>query len=350
MQLTLFIPELIWPEPNDQLTLGKLALPGFEWLNARCEQQNTPRQACEAALAACFGLPDAAYAPLRLLGEHPPQCDGSQAKTGVWLCADPVHLRFHHERIVLADAGAFEVSEDEAQTLIAALNQTFADIGQFIMATPRRWYLHLAQATTHRAEPLTAIAGRRLAGDPLGAKSPLAGVINEIQMFLHTHPVNQQREASGQPSINSLWLWGAGSLPALEAPGFDAVWSRDPLAQGLARAASLRPRPSPPSLAALLDNADPVQRQLVVLEELLGPVLYEAPDDWKRAIQRLDADWFLPLSKAVGSQIKQLQLIAPTIYGVLRWQYQGGRWQFWKKGRTLAEIAQALASQPQASA
>ena len=35
MRLTLLVPELIWPEPNDQLTLGKLSLPGFEWLAAR---------------------------------------------------------------------------------------------------------------------------------------------------------------------------------------------------------------------------------------------------------------------------------------------------------------------------
>ena len=34
MHLTLLVPELIWPEPADQFTLGKLSAPGLEWLLA----------------------------------------------------------------------------------------------------------------------------------------------------------------------------------------------------------------------------------------------------------------------------------------------------------------------------
>jgi hypothetical protein len=53
--------------------------------------------------------------------------------------------------------------------------------------------------------------------------------MNEIQMLLHEHPVNDVRQRRGRPVINSLWFWGFGaitppascSLPALST---DDAW------------------------------------------------------------------------------------------------------------------------------
>ncbi|MFY1004846.1 hypothetical protein ACNF5F_25790, partial [Escherichia coli] len=33
---------------------------------------------------------------------------------------------------------------------------------------------------------------------------------SEVQMLLHTHPVNGTREAEGAPPVNSFWLSGCG--------------------------------------------------------------------------------------------------------------------------------------------
>ena len=68
VRLTLLVPELIWPEPNDQLTLGKLSVPGFEWLAARANFERQAKQPFETALAAQFGLDAAPFGALRLLG------------------------------------------------------------------------------------------------------------------------------------------------------------------------------------------------------------------------------------------------------------------------------------------
>ena len=154
MRLTLLVPELIWPEPNDQLTLGKFSEPGFEWLAAHSTFERQSRRPFETALAQQFGLDDAPFGPLRLLGEAAAQHPGDAH----WLCADPVHLRFHHERIILADAGAFDLEIDEAQAITTSLNKEFADIGQFHVATSRRWYLKLNTAVNHNAEPISKIA------------------------------------------------------------------------------------------------------------------------------------------------------------------------------------------------
>lgn len=340
MRLTLLVPELIWPEPNDQLTLGKLAAPGFEWLATRAAFERQARVAFETALARQFSLDNAPFGALRLRGEAASQPAGDDH----WLCADPVHLRFHHERIILADAGAFDLEEDEAYAIVASLNTEFADIGQFHVSTARRWYLRLNTPVDHHAEPISTIAGRRLDNELTDKNGVLTRWLNEVQMYLHGHPVNERRQAAGKPPVNSLWLWGGGSLPTLAKPDFSTVWSNNPLATGMASASGTPTLACPGGLTTLLANAAAEQNQLVVLDSLLPPVLYEDGPGWRDAWQALDNDWFVPLRAALGRQVEILTIVAPTIYGQLTWTLHGkDRWKFWRKARPMQAIAKELA-------
>ena len=351
MRLTLLVPELIWPEPADQFTLGKLAAPGFEWLiaHARCEQQ--PRRPFESALADCCGLNPAPLGALRLLGEG-----NEAARRGHWLCADPVHLRFHQERIILADAGAFELDDEEALAIIESLNVEFADIGQFHAASAKRWYLRLNAipqgnffqgAVNHVSAPISAVAGRRVDSELPKGDSTLTRWLNEVQMFLHGHPVNERRQAEGKPAVNSMWLWGSGELGGTTlapATKFSSLWTDNPLATGLARSLEM-------PLHAPVENLSTVLLQggdspLLVVDQLLQCVLYENGDGWRQAFEKLEIDCFMPLKNALGSKVDRIDLIAPTIYGQLHYTLTAGeRWKFWKKGQPVAAIAQQLADQ-----
>ncbi len=337
MHLTLLVPELIWPEPADQFTLGKLSAPGLEWLLARAGLERQPRRPFETVLTNCFGLAAAPCGALRLLGEG-----RDEARSGHWLCADPVHLRFHQERIILADAGAFDLADDEAQGIVEALNAEFADIGQFHVASARRWYLKLNVAVDHPVEPISAVAGRRVDGELAGNALPLTRWLNEVQMFLHGHPVNERRQAAGQPVVNSLWLWGGGSLPTSPTPEFSAVFSNNPLAAGLARAAGLPLFDCPAALAGVFPSGG--EQPLVVLDQLLSRVLYEDGEGWRGDFEQLESDWFAPLKKTLGSKVDRISLIAPTVYGELRYTLTGGdRWKLWKRSKAIAETAKELA-------
>lgn len=339
MHLTLLVPELIWPEPADQFTLGKLSAPGLEWLLAHGQLERRPRRPFENVQADCFGLAAPPFGALRLLGEGRPA-----ARSGHWLCADPVHLRFHHERIILADAGAFELDETEAHSLAASLNGEFADIGEFHVVSARRWYLKLNAAVDHPVAPISAVAGRRVDGDLNGNALPLTRWLNEVQMFLHGHPVNEQRQREGKPTINSLWLWGGGALPSPARPALSGLWSDNPLAAGLALASDIPLHERPASLAAFLPAAGPAP--LLVLDQLLPRVLYEDGEGWRRSLEQLEADWFAPLRKALGSKVDRISLIAPTVYGALQYTVTGGeRWKFWKKAEALPALAHRLAEQ-----
>lgn len=347
MRLTVLVPDLLWPEPGDKETLADLPCPGLEWLLARGEVRREAPVHSESTLAACFGIAGKPpLAALRLLGE-PLTGYGPNAREGYWLCADPVHLRFHHERIVLADAGAFDLTDDEAHALAIALNQTFADIGEFHVTAARRWYLRLHAPVDHEAAPLSAVAGRRMDGDlPEGGQpSSLRRWLNEIQMFLHGHPVNEARQAAGQPAINSLWLWGGGSLAESQAPAFTSVWSSAPLAVGLARATRIPALGLPDRLATLLAAPEAGDHPLVVLDSLQGPVLYEDGDGWRSALQALEAAWFSPLRQALGGRVTAIDLVAPTIYGQLTWTIGAGdRWKLWRRPQALAALATHFAT------
>ncbi|PKO88461.1 MAG: hypothetical protein CVU16_13865 [Betaproteobacteria bacterium HGW-Betaproteobacteria-10] len=340
MRLTLLVPELIWPEPADQFTLGEISAPGLAWLLAHAAGQQQPRRPFENVLADSFGLSQAPLAALRLLGEN-----NEAARRGHWLCADPVHLRFHQERIILADAGAFELEDDEAQAIIAALNAEFADIGQFHAATARRWYLRLNATVNHVSAPISAVAGRRVESELPKGDSTLTRWLNEVQMFLHLHPINERRQAAGKPAVNSMWLWGAGEMgDTTIAPTakFSSVWTDNPLAAGLARHLEIPLHAPAENLGAVFAAGD--DAPLLVVDHLLQCVLHENGEGWRQAFETLETDYFMPLKKALGNKVDRIDLIAPTLYGQLHYTLTPGeRWKFWKKPQPIAATAQQLA-------
>src|SRR5664279_2433619 len=106
MQLTLLVPELIWPEPDDREAFANLTSPGLGTLLSRSRLTRRPPQSFEAMLTDAFDQPeDAPYAAFRRLGEAVTAPD---TPDGHWLCGDPVHLRYHEELLILADSGSFE--------------------------------------------------------------------------------------------------------------------------------------------------------------------------------------------------------------------------------------------------
>ena len=349
MQVTLIVPELIWPEPADRETLDFIDCPALETLLARSRLTRRAAQSLEATLADAFGQPSGApYAAFRLLGEAATTAD---ATAGYWLCCDPVHLRFHQEQLILADSASFGITEGEAQTLAGELNRELSAVGRFHVAAPERWYLELADSTLAAAldtPPLSAVAGRRI--DRLlpatAAARRLRALHNEAQMLLHAHQLNAQREDDGRLAINSLWLWGGGALPARLESDFDGVWSANPLALGLARAAGVPTHRLPVDAATLFEHAAPDTNQLVVLEDLLAPVLYQHGEAYRGALAGLEARWFAPLRAALScGKIAQLRIEASTAYAALAWQSsRREQWKLWRRAQPLAALAQELAT------
>jgi hypothetical protein len=166
-------------------------------------------------------------------------------------------------------------------------------------------------------------------------------LVNEAQMLLHAHPVNEAREARGEPPINSLWLWGAGRAPSVPAPRWRSVNADDPLVRGLARAGGVHHGPLPAGAQAWLERAPEDGRHLVVLDALRAELALARTSECGALIEAFERDWFAPLLAALrAGRIGMVTVHVPdgaesasyeTIRGDLR--------RFWRRPRPLERYA-----------
>jgi len=134
-----------------------------------------------------------------------------------WLRADPVHCLLMRDHLVLDDPAHLGLQAEEARQLLETINQHFALDGlRFFAPHPQRWYVRLERAPQLSVCPLAEAMGKSVADLlPSGAEAVLwRQRLNEAQMLLHEHPVNQVREAHDLAEVNSLWLYLPPPAPA----------------------------------------------------------------------------------------------------------------------------------------
>jgi len=338
MSIHLVIPGLVWPAATvTDLTRG-LALPALQALLGHARVTSAPAMSLEAWLGQAFGLaPETLpHAALRRLGEA-----DHAAVDGEWLCADPVHLHFARERLLLSDASDLALTAGEAAALITSLNDFFGEaepgLGRFEAGAPERWYLRLAEPARARFVALNDVVGRPVAPFlPEGEDARRwQRLVSEAQILLHDHPVNRAREAAGGRAVNSVWLWGGGHLPARLAAPARTVHADAVLARGLARAAGLEP---------VSPHALPAGDALVVLDALQLPALHLDIERWQQTLLRLEADWFAPLLTALkAGRTGALRISAPGDRTTLELTLgAASRWKFWQRPRALDSLTAIL--------
>jgi len=285
MNCHLLVPDLFWPASAGNEPYRGLELPALETLLARGRRLRTPGASLERWLAGHYRLADALP-----LAAYSLRGDGGDPGEDWWMCADPVNLRFHGDRLLLADASRLAITPDESRECLAALNTHFSDEGiSFVAPRPERWYLRTAHETRLQSAPTSEVAGRNveaflLQGDESARWRKL---MNEAQMVLHQQPCNDFRERQARPAVNGIWVWGPGRLQQLAA-SYEGLWSDHPLAAGLAAASGAAARSLPASGAQLL-HARPTGMHLVVLA--LPPTAYGDLANWRNAVAKIDQSW-----------------------------------------------------------
>ena len=314
-------------------------VPGLELLLARGRTQHSESRPLEAWLQEAFGLGDEPLAA----GAATLVAHGGEPGGDCWGRADPVHLRLMRERLIVVPSPAFALSQEEADDLVRELNRHFEPTLSLRALEPARWCARLdSQLAFDAGAPLEA-AGRdvdltmRIGGE---AGRRWSTLVNEIQMLLHAHPVNQAREARGEPAVNSLWLWGVGKRPQVGDSRWQSVSANDPLALGLARLAGARQQPLPDSARAWLEHAPAEGRHLVVLDALRGPVALGQSAEYRACIDALERDWFAPLLGALREgRVGMLTVRVPDNLGATFETIRGDLRRFWRRPRALEKYA-----------
>ena len=288
--------------------------PALELLLARGRRQSAPAQRLETWVEQAFGLDAMPAGALTLLG-----C-GRNPGEASWARADPVHLQLMREHVIVVPGEALEISGDESGALCEALNAHFPGMN-FTACDPRRW---CAQVPALNDASALDAAGRKV--EPPRAAGPL---LNEVQMLLHGHPVNEAREARGEPPVNSLWLWGAGRAPSRAQGPWQSVCADEPLALGAARLAGARHRALPRSAADWLERLPADGRHLAVLDARRTPLL------------ELEKQWFEPLLAALrGGRIGMLTVHIPDAAAALSFEtIRADLRRFWRRAKPIESYA-----------
>lgn len=154
-----------------------------------------------AALAAADGLPGDAAA--------------------CWGLMTPSHWQVGRDQIVLRDPAELDLDDAQSRALFDAVRPLFESEGWAVdWGAPLRWY-----ARHDSLGGLATASLDRVIGRPIDAWLPdrLAGrtarrLQSEVQMLLHDHPINVEREAQGALPVNSFWLSGTGGGVGVTAP------------------------------------------------------------------------------------------------------------------------------------
>ncbi len=174
-------------------------------------------------------MPAEGLAALRFWGQ-------TGERSGAWMAAaDPVHLEARLDHLCLYALREDDISPANVRDIFDYLQKILGDDERYAFARLGRLAYLRGEATIATADVSPdAVDGRAPdefmpAGDDATTHDLL---LSELQMALHDHEVNQQRVASGKLPVNSIWLWGGGSVAERAARPIPPLFADDPLFRG----------------------------------------------------------------------------------------------------------------------
>ncbi|HWU33819.1 MAG TPA: hypothetical protein VN023_01220 [Methylovorus sp.] len=252
--------------------------------------------------------------------------DGLDTSADYVMFAQPVHLQLRRDSFTIASE-TLGLQQAESEAFLTLLNQHFAGQGLTFMASPHchhRWYVRLQSTPAIQTTAADVAVGRDIR--PLLPRGRDAAFwnafLNEVQMLLFDHPLNQAREARGELAVSGVWVYGGGVLPARPEATMPALFAEDAVARGLAILHASLCHEVPQDVHSVLQSEAPLV--CLVPVESAGAVVNDLPFLWQALRQgRLR---HLELAIAMGDRVLQCKID--------KWD----TWKFWRKSRPWTEV------------
>lgn len=292
MDCTLLIPHLLPPMAQAEALWRTVDAPLLKIFLARAKMTRSAETSSEEWLCSAFDIArhqDFPLAPILAAD------DALNAASGYWLCATPVHLETRRNALVLTDPDSLDITPEESTALAATLAAHLRDEGIHLHAPrPDNWFLQCEAIASITTTNLGTTVGRDVRTFlPGGQHSPRwHRILTEMQMLLHSHAINAAREARGQLPINSVWLWGGGTLPARSVAPFTRAWSDDATVRALAHHSGCPVKPLP---ARIMPEIWTSGSSLLSFETLALQLRQGDVQAWSNAAVTLSRDWLIPL-------------------------------------------------------
>jgi len=319
------------------------ALPGFEHA-ARFGRKERIEGGWRSWLARWLGRDDlASLAPAAVAA-----AEVFPTSSTVWI-ATPVHLIASLTRLHLDRHGILRLSGEDLASFATDFARTFdepefkiksIDSGEFIIQS-------LATLDVATIEPARAAAGDLEMSLPKGRDAAVLRRLGaELEMWLHSHPINEARVRRGELPVSTLWIWGGGAAigdsyrtapqgPAASAPHrlSDVAFGSDPYLTGLWRLHGGECHPLPERLPDLSTHPH-AHRAALVME--ISPLLHANPH-WTvfEALAGLDHRFISPaLAELRRGAVASVVLVANDMQ--LRIQ-RSDRLKFWRRRQSGVE-------------
>jgi len=234
--------------------------------------------------------------------------EGGVARDGTWMNISLVHFSAGLNDVQIFPAD--DVAEEQLQQLMSALQPLLSLSGFELHRTASgRWYLWCETVLDVEIPAVErGFSTRSYNVLPAGRDAAaLRRLLTEIQMVLHQHPVNQQREAHGMPSLNAAWLSGAGALTSATTSTLQRIVSDEPYVMGLCEFVNANCFPVPGDVNELLQSRSD---DMVIIMQV-------------QDAEQFDSQWLRPLLSAVNrGQVELFHLYLDHV----RLTLNGGRW------------------------
>ena len=196
--------------------------------------------------------------------------------------------------------------------------------GQFLLE------LHGFDAPLHYPHPLSVLGK---AANPYVEQSrgnlDWYRLLNEVQMFLHQHQINQARLRAGLLPINSLWFWGGGAKPPPASIKL-ACYCDEPLLARLTSSLGLAT-----AGLAEIDQLGAEEDALVIDLSLLELLKDGRPSDIGTSLRAIENNLFRPLLRLIERDGKRLTLRSGYVYDFTLGRFAALR--FWRRPRALSD-------------
>lgn len=331
--LTVFIPGLFGPDiavhPDDIPDLSALS-----WILTKGDQHTTKADSASYSLCELFGLsPSENDFPVAAISRL---SDDNQHPQGLWLRADPVHVKTDRDGLILIDNNQFTMSQHDALALAADINIVLETCGlELEVPVPTRWYLRIKDDIEIKTTPVDAIVGRDILPFMPGSdgRINLVQLMNDIQMTLHDSDINKKREQEKKLPINSLWFWGYGELPKIIDRQWSFVMSDEMLAKGLSMVAAT-PFEELPERYHEIIKKDDNYNGLLVISSCKQYSHYHDLEGWLEALMLYESNWFQPLMESLKRRELDQLYIKTDKYSISL--DKSSRYKFWKKQKSIA--------------
>ncbi len=246
------------------------------------------------------------------------------------LLCQATHLKPDMRNAFVVPLDQSSKTQEDISNIIKGLSSLFKDDCTITELPDGLYFMRLkhCQAPAH-FPPILSVIGRKV--DPYIKQSrqalPWYRLINEMQMFMHSHEVNQKRLLEGLLPINSLWCWGAGEYVMPSNPEIQCYCDDSVLGAYLSRGGV--------RLQALseLSESEFARNNICIDLSLLQALKMPGSEGLPLLLDRLEANLFKPLIKGVDSGQLQLRLRAGYDHDFQLSRYSS--FQRWRKPNNL---------------